>query len=540
MAWGLPRLAGRMRAIADLAIMAILPRGRRRRAAAGMTELVDVADSKSAGGNTVGVRFPLPAPTKCQCLASCPLKTMRPLPRGRRTEQGPVAKPFPVAIPLGPDPRATMRILGVVNRRGPEGRSRERPRSRRVSTAMDTRSTGAAERSDNAPGTRMGYLLWMVASCATIATTALALLHSRRSWIRMWDFPRLQIALLGTAAVCVAPGRTASGREGRRGATWLRAMTGAAAAYQWLRIWRYTPLAPVEVAASRRRPERCRLTILEANVCLANRDARRLLQMIERRAPDVVLCVETDQWWCDALDGLRMYPHRVSVPLANTYGMMLMSRLPLRECRVDYVTEPDVPSVHARIGLPDGSALSLHCLHPRPPSPDRNARSLQRDAELVVVGERVRGVRTAVVCGDLNDVAWSRTSRRFQKISGLLDPRKGRGFFATFNAFYPGSGSRSTISIIRPISGWYGSKCCRRSAPTTSPSKWSLTAIRRRARSSMRRRTTSRTGRLHGAPCAPTAPPRPAPKATSRPDRPIPYPTVEETRRRRGHCQGNA
>src|SRR3989337_308824 len=115
--------------------------------------------------------------------------------------------------------------------------------------------------------------------------------------------------------------------------------------------------------------------------------------------------------------------------------MIRLSGLPM-EGEVLHRMQPAVPSIRARLRLADGQSVDLHAVHPEPPVIGDD--SGERDAELVAIGREVRSSgRAAIVMGDLNDVAWSRTSRLFLDVSGMKDPRVGRGLYPTFNAKYP-------------------------------------------------------------------------------------------------------
>jgi endonuclease/exonuclease/phosphatase (EEP) superfamily protein YafD len=162
--------------------------------------------------------------------------------------------------------------------------------------------------------------------------------------------------------------------------------------------------------------------------------------MVAERRPDIVLLLEPNAWWEERMRVLEKdgYPHTVKEPRDNKYGMLLYSRLPLVHPEVKYLLRDGIPSMHMRIQLRSGTLVWLHGVHPEPPSPTEADSSLPRDAELLIVGREVKGRKIpTIVAGDLNDVAWSYTTRLFQKTSGLLDPRKGRGMFNTFHAKIP-------------------------------------------------------------------------------------------------------
>lgn len=215
-------------------------------------------------------------------------------------------------------------------------------------------------------------------------------------------------------------------------------LMAANACYLFYQIFPYTKLATRQLKQANVPGKDKHFKLLVCNVYQDNRDASRCLQYILKYSPDIVLLVETDEWWRSQLSSLeREYPYLVMKPLDNTYGMILYSKLELINPQVKYLVEEGIPSIHTKVKLLSGDIFHLYCVHPQPPVPQENPRSTERDAELLMVAKQAKSCNLpVVVAGDLNDVAWSYTTELFMKVSGLLDPRRGRGFFNTFHAKY--------------------------------------------------------------------------------------------------------
>jgi endonuclease/exonuclease/phosphatase (EEP) superfamily protein YafD len=257
-------------------------------------------------------------------------------------------------------------------------------------------------------------------------------------WFRGADFPRLQFLALGFIALIFF---VIWDHEWSKSSQIIFVGLLAALAYQLKMVLPYTFIWKKQVKQVRDdqlNPDR-QIALLVSNVLTPNTKYHLLIEQIERLNPDIVLTLETDQTWQNELAVIEKdYPYRVPVPLDNLYGMHLYSKLELKDTEVKFILSDEIPSIHTTLTLRSGHEVQLYCLHPKPPSPTEAKDSTLRDAELLIVGDQIKDLdESCIVMGDLNDVAWSKTTRLFQRISGLLDPRVGRHYVNTFHADYP-------------------------------------------------------------------------------------------------------
>ncbi|TNH38096.1 endonuclease/exonuclease/phosphatase family protein [Paracoccus haeundaensis] len=268
-------------------------------------------------------------------------------------------------------------------------------------------------------------LVWLIA-ILLICVTLLPLWNTNEWWVRALGFPRVQIF---AAACAVLIGALFLKRPSRL--VIALAMIGVCS-YQAWRVYPYTPLAAPEMALAAPAPDSIR--VITANVQMGNTRYQDVIDTIEHYDPDILLLLETDEAWLAELEPmLSRYSTVVRQPQDNYYGLVFATRLSVDEARVIQLTNDRTPSLFARLKTPDGQPFHFLGLHPRPPVPgedtDDRDRQIYAAAKFAAMDDM-----PVVAMGDFNDVAWSETSQTFRRVGGYLDPRIGRGFFASFDA----------------------------------------------------------------------------------------------------------
>lgn len=201
----------------------------------------------------------------------------------------------------------------------------------------------------------------------------------------------------------------------------------------------YTAIVPLEVPwAKNLKASDNQFSILLSNVKMTNRKAHPLIELIKRKRPDLILAMETDNWWDDELKVLENdYAYSQHSINEVAYGMVLYSKFPLERLDVDYLNNEKVPSFDTAISLANGRKITFHFIHPVPPThfqvlPDNKG---QQETALHKLGKEIKDRKfPTIIAGDLNDVVWSYVDELTGTKNILFDVRTGRGFYNSYSA----------------------------------------------------------------------------------------------------------
>lgn len=192
----------------------------------------------------------------------------------------------------------------------------------------------------------------------------------------------------------------------------------------------YTP-----VDRSSAGPER--LKVLAINVLTGNRQHDQVLQVVDAIDPDIVLLLEVNQRWVDAMAPIasKLPTHRV-LTREDNFGVALYSRLPADSLEIRVVGDgfpgrEGTPVAFATLDW-NGDRLTFIGAHPLPPgSIDKAQERNDQLAQLARFSAKQPGL--VVLAGDLNVTPFSPTFIDLLSDGRLVDSAAGYGLQATWH-----------------------------------------------------------------------------------------------------------
>jgi endonuclease/exonuclease/phosphatase (EEP) superfamily protein YafD len=173
------------------------------------------------------------------------------------------------------------------------------------------------------------------------------------------------------------------------------------------------------------------------NVLSSNQRRGDVLRFLEEGDADIILLVEVDAGWLEALRPLeKTYPHFRQVPRPGNFGMAIYSRFPIRRDETR-TSGGGLPCIVTRIDW-DGVPLTVIGAHPAPPF--GGVGTTRRDEYLRQVGKlasQAADDSEVIVLGDLNTTPWSHSFRDLLESGRLLDSGRHRGFGSTWMRLNP-------------------------------------------------------------------------------------------------------
>ena len=175
------------------------------------------------------------------------------------------------------------------------------------------------------------------------------------------------------------------------------------------------------------------IRVLFANVLCFNRHPRALLDLLEARAPDVVVLTEFSPEWLPTLSSLSTaYPVSKLHIYKGAYSIGLLSRMPVDDVRIVFPGPQGLPTIMGRVRV-GARTLTVMGTHPRSPVTARGAAL--RDAQLRALAQLASAQAGPVLLvGDLNTTSWSPIFGDVLRAGGLRDSRRGFGLQTTWPA----------------------------------------------------------------------------------------------------------